>query len=198
MRRPPGLLLLLGTSLALLPVTVRADAATEAKLRDALRSTTGQLRALEDERAAWQAKEAALLKEMESLRVQAKASSRPRTSEREVEELKQRLAEQSEAGAKATRALAQCETAREEAARAGEEERRRLAAESSKLAERLAAAEAKNEKIYRVGKELIDWLDREGIGGEPFLGLRRVALENAAQDHEDKLIDQRIKPLGTN
>ena len=196
MRRPSIPALLLGASLAFLPATARSDAATEAKLRDALRSTTAQLRTLEDERASWQGKEAALKKEIAGLQSQAKVAARPRTSEREVEELKRKLTEQTEENAKGARALAQCEARREDAARAGETERGKLAAQEAKLSERLAAAEAKNERIYQVGKEILDWLAREGVGGEPFIGLRRVRLENAAQVHEDLLIEQRQKPLG--
>ncbi len=196
MPRPSIPALLLGVSLAFLPDTARPDAATEAKLRDALRSTTAQLRTLEDERATWQGKEAELKKEMAALQSQAKGAARPRTSEREVEELRRKLAGQSEESAKGAKALAQCEATREDAARASEQERGKLAAQEAKLAERLAAAEAKNERIYQVGKEILDWLAREGVGGEPFLGLRRVRLENAAQAYEDLLIDQRLKPQG--
>jgi len=197
MARPPSSVLLLAASLALLPGRAGADAATEAKLRDALRSTTTQLRTLEDERAAWQGKEATLQKELSALRAQQKTQPRSRATERELEDLKAKLAEQSQAASKATASLERCEAERTDGARANDQERARLAAESAKLSERLAAAEAKNEMIYRVGKETLDWLEQKGVGGEPFLGLRRVEMENAAQDHRDKLIDQRVKPLGT-
>jgi chromosome segregation ATPase len=196
MRRSSLPAFLLCAGLALTPRAGRADAATEAKLRDALRSTTTQLRTLEDQRAGWEAKEGELKKELEALRAQSKAATRSKAADREAEELKRRLGEQTEAAAKAGRALAQCEMAREDGSRTAEQERKQLTARSDKLAESLAAAEARNEAMYKVGKGLIDWMQKEGIGGEPFLGLRRVALENAAQVHEDKLIDQRVKPLG--
>jgi chromosome segregation ATPase len=196
MNRPAMTVLLLLGSGALLPGVALADAATEAKLRDALRSTTTQLRALEDERATWQGKEAAMKKELEALRAQPKAPRRNLVAERELEEAKARAAVQAQAAAKLATSLERCEAERAEATRATEQARTAQAAESARLSARLAAAEAKNERIYQVGKGIIDWLEREGVGGEPFLGLRRVALENAVQDQQDKLIDQRIKPLG--
>jgi hypothetical protein len=179
-----------------LPGVALADAATEAKLRDALRSTATQLRALEDERATWQGKEAAIKKELEALRAQPKAPRRNLMAERELEEAKARAAGQAQAAAKLTTSLERCEAERADATRSSEQARTVQAAESARLSTRLAAAEVKNERIYQVGKGILDWLQREGVGGEPFLGLRRVELENAAQDQEDKLIDQRIKPLG--
>jgi chromosome segregation ATPase len=196
MNRPAMTVLLLLGSGALLPGVALADAATEAKLRDALRSTATQLRALEDERATWQGKEAAMKKELEALRAQPKAPRRNLVAERELEEAKARAAVQAQAAAKLAASLERCEAERAEATRATEQARTAQAAESARLSARLAAAEAKNERIYQVGKGIIDWLEREGVGGEPFLGLRRVALENAVQDQQDKLIDQRIKPLG--
>ncbi len=188
---------LLAAVTALLPLAARGDAASEARLRDALRAATTQLRALEDERATWQAKEASSRKEMEALRAQARSAAASRSGQRESSELKERLAERSEAASKASEALALCEAARAEAARAGEDERSRLSAQAASLSERLAAAEAKNERMYRVAKDVIDWLSRVGVGAalaarEPVLGLKRVELENAAQDHEDRLLEQRI------
>jgi hypothetical protein len=197
MARTTAFALLVVVSLASLPCSVRADAATETKLRDALRSTTTQLRVLEDERAAWQGKEAAMKKELEELRAQPKAPPRNRAAERELEEAKSRAAEQARASASLTASLERCEAGKADASRASEQERARLAAEAAKLAEGLAQARAKNERIYVVGKEIIDWLEREGVRSETVLGFERVKLENAAQDHMDKLIDQRVKPPGT-
>jgi chromosome segregation ATPase len=200
-RRSPALPLLAALPALLLPAAARADAASEGRLRDALRAATAQLRALEDERATWQARETASRKELDLLRAQARSAQAPRGDRRELSELKERLAERTEAASAAAEALVRCEAARDEAARAGQDERGRLSAENTSLAERLAAAEAKNERLYRVGKDIIDWLSRVGVGAalaarEPVLGLKRVELENAAQDHEDALIEQRIRRAG--
>ena len=188
-------------ALALLaPRASRADSGTESRLRDALRQATAQLHAAEDERAAAQAREAALTKELEEARAQAKAAAGSRSSEREVADLKRRLSEQAAASAKLTQELAQCQAAAREGADATqtkEAERARATEEAESLKERLLAAQVKNDHMYRVGKEIIDWLNRQGVGAalaarEPFLGYKRVALENEAQDYLDKLDDERI------
>ena len=186
----------------LVPCAARADAATEARLREALRTATAQARALEDERAAGQAREAALKQELDALRAQAAAAGGAKTAQREVAELRRRLAAQTDASERASSELARCQAASREgleAARAKEDERTRALAEAAGLRERLTAAETKNERLYRVGKEIIDWLERLGVGAalaarEPFLGLKRVQLENAAQDYEDRLLEQRLVP----
>lgn len=193
---------------ALCPPMASADGPAEARLREALRSTTSQLQALEDERGKWQAKEAELHKEVESLRsqlAQAKLAA-GRGGARKSAELERRLADQAaadsalkEAHAKLGESLSQCEkAAREasEAARAKEDERARLAGDVSSLERRLAAAGAKNARMFAVGKEILQWALRDDIGetGQTVLGLERVKLENAAQDYEDDLLDQKVKP----
>jgi hypothetical protein len=113
-----------------------------------------------------------------------------------------RLEELGTAAARDQAALAACQQASAEAAeraRVAAEERARHQAAGAELAERLRASEQRNDRLYAVGKEIIDWLDRLGIGGalaarEPFLGLRRVELENAAQAYADKLLEHKARP----
>lgn len=194
----------------LAPAAARADGAGEARLREALRTATTQLRALEDERARWQATEAEQRKEIEKLRAQlATAAKRPapvvKRDDPEVEELKQlrqRLADQEGSATKLSSSLAQCQAGEKtaaEAARDGEGERARLTADVAILRERLAATEARNTRLYGLGKEMLDWISREGVyeASEPLLGLKRVELENVAQNYEDKLLEARSKPGGT-
>jgi chromosome segregation ATPase len=187
-----------------------ADAASEAKLRDALRAATAQVHTLEDERAAWKSKEASLEKEVETLRGQLKAAAGAASAasgkrfDRELAEAKRQLAEHVEANRKLAESVVSCQGAARsstEAGRACEDERARLAPQLAAANERLTAAEEKNRRLYRVGKDLIDWLANLGFGSalaarEPFLGLKRVALENAAQDYEDKLYEQRLQAAG--
>lgn len=196
---------LLGAARALLlcllavPAVTRADASTEARLREALRSATARAQSAEDEKARLQASEAALRKEVEELR------KRPATGgagDRRAAELQRRLAEQDEAAAKARAALARCEAAQEEAAsraRAAEVDRDRTSAEAKALQGRLAAADARNARMYRIGREVLDWIDELGPGAayearEPLLGLKRVELENVSQDYRDKLLEQKARP----
>jgi len=188
LRHVMALLLLL----ALVPARARPDSGSEARLREALRSATGQLRALEDEKAGWQAKEASMQKEIDALRAQGAAMPRPGAGSKDVRELRQRLAASDEAAQRATASLARCEAERADAASALEEERKRSSTRSAELSDRLKASEARSEELYRVGRSIIDWLSSVGVGGaiaarEPFLGLKRVELENAAQDLDDRL-----------
>jgi chromosome segregation ATPase len=206
MPRQSVVLAFIAAAAALGPVSALAQSAAEAKLRDALRSATAQLRTLEDEKAAWKTKEAALEKELEALRAQPKTVvAPPKRSDREVAEVKKQLADQTAATQRVMVALAKCQEdfgERAAAVRSCEDERGRLAPESAHLHEKLAAAEAKNERLFRVGKDIIDWLNEKGMGAalaarEPFLGRKRVQLENEAQNWEDRLVEQRVKPLGT-
>lgn len=204
MRATTVVLLACAAAAALRPAAAAADAATENRLREALRSTTAQLRALEDERAGRGAAEASLKKELESLRAELAAARRagaPRPSRAEAD-LKQRLAEQAEAASRSAASLSACEakaTTSSAAAAGAEGERARLASEVTALEGRLVESRARNARLYRVGKDLIDWLSRVGVGAalaarEPVLGLKRVELENAAQIFEDRLLDQKERP----
>jgi DNA repair exonuclease SbcCD ATPase subunit len=204
MRLPPATLLACA-ALAALPIPVpAAESATEARLREALRTATSQLRGIEDERAKWQASEAALQKEVEDLRQRLAAVERRSAGPGEgvMAELRRRIDEQAEASARAAEALARCEgsaRAAAQAAQGAEAERARLAEEADALRKRLAASEARNVRMFHVGKSIIDWLREVGMdealaAPDPFLGLKRVELENAALDLEDKLHEQRGKP----
>jgi len=187
------LLVVLGSADAL------ADAATEARLRDALRSTTAQVRALEDERSKWQATEAELRREVQTLQ-SAKAPAQARPSDPSVSTLQRRLSEQADTNRKLKDSLARCQT--QSGARATDaaghgtdkdEERTRLTGEVTTLREQLKSSEARNLEMYQVGKDLIAWLEQIGVGGEPMFGWKRVQLENIAQDYEDKLYGKKVK-----
>ena len=183
---------------ALTPVRGLADAASEARLRDALRAATAQVRTLEDEKVAWQAREETLRKEVEALRRRPppadggdrKAAERERKLALEVENAKQLQA-----------SLERCQVLSKERAEAAqdlERQRTRLATEVTTLEGRLAAGEARVTAMYRVAKEVLDWIDLLGPGAaydarEPFLGLKRVELENVSQDYRDKLLDLKVK-----
>jgi chromosome segregation ATPase len=185
-------------AMALAPAVARPDAATEARLRDALRAATAKVQALEDEKARWQSSEAALQKEIGELR-RRPAPKDP--GDRKAAELQRRLTEQAEGAARLQASLGQCQAAAKDAAeeaRVAGQERTRLATEGAVLQARLAAAEARNAGMYRVAREVLDWIDDLGPGTaydarDPFLGLKRVELENVAQDYRDRLLEQKAK-----
>ena len=190
--RPLWLAVLLGGTAA------HADAATEAKLRDALRATTAQLRTLEDEKARWQRTEADLRAELQTVRgLPAPVAPKVSPSERkQVAVLSRRVSELNEANARLRASLARCEPTAAKAApppQLADEERKRLAAEVGGLKEKLAGSEEKNLEMYRVSKELLAWLEKVGVGGEPFFAWKRVELENIAQEYGDRLLGQKVK-----
>jgi hypothetical protein len=118
-----------------------------------------------------------------------------------VSRLNDKLAQESEARGKLTESLSRCEKSLADSsdeARKAEAERVKATGQIDGLTARAAACEAKNTKLYGVGKSILDWLNKAGPGTalaarEPFLGLKRVELENTAQDYEDKLLEQRIR-----
>jgi chromosome segregation ATPase len=197
--RPLALLLVVVSAAALRPGAARADAATETKLRDALRAATAQARTLEDDKARLQASEAALRKEVEELR---KRPIPKDGADRKVAELQRRIGEQIEATSRLKGSLEKCEADSRGAAgavRAAEQERARLATEGTAQQARLAAGDARNVRMYQVAREVLDWIDRLGPGEayearDPFLGLKRVELENVAQDYRDRLLEQKARP----
>lgn len=187
------------------PATARsAESQGEARLREALRSATAQMRALEDERARWHATDTEQKKEIESLKAQlAAARSKARREQAPPPELTRRLEEQAEANQKLTATLAERQAAAREAAetaRSKDEQSARLTAQVSLLTDRAAACEEKNARLYQLTREFVQRFEKEGIGDallgtlEPFLGLRRVQLENFSQDFQDKLLEQKVQP----
>jgi predicted nucleic acid-binding Zn-ribbon protein len=189
--------LLLAVPLLLGPTGARADAATETKLRDALRSTTSQLRALEDEKARWQKTEADLRADLETLRSKPLPPAATSAERKATAALNRRVTELDDANAKLRAAISRCEAGgagrQRAAAGADDEERKRLSGEIDGLKQKLAGTEEKNVEMYRVSKELLAWLEKVGVGGEPFFGWKRNELENIAQEYGDKLLDQKVK-----
>jgi hypothetical protein len=182
-------------ALLLAPLSARgADAPGDTRLRDALRTTTTQLRALEEEQARWLAKEAKYQKDLEALRAELARAGKGAASQGEGRALKLKLAEQHEAAAKAAVALAECQRqAGEDGAKARklEEERSEVTGQLDGLTSRVNGCEAKNTRMIGAGKDFAAWLARPGMVCEPIFGLRRVALENRTQEFLDKLLDQK-------
>ena len=187
--------------------TATAESPTEARLRDALRTSTQQLRALEDERAHWQATEAAQKKEIESLKAELAAQNQKLRSQGASSEAKRQLAEQAEANQKLTESLTQCQTAAretEDANRSKDAQREQLAAKQAAqvtlATNRANACEEKNGRMYKLSHELVQRCEKWSLGDtlmspfEPFTGLRRVKLENLSQEFEDKLLDEKVQP----
>ena len=183
-----------------------ADADTEARLREALRNATLQQRAAEDERAALAAKESESEKQIEALRAQVdeltKGGPAAKKSEAEMAELNRRVSEQGEQLAQLNQSLEKWKAAYNEAAnvaRTKETDRAKLAGEVDGLTQRATGCETKNVELFKIGSEILSRYANVGFGDvvatrEPFIGVKRVELQNLVQDYQDKLLDQKATP----
>lgn len=179
----------------------RADDATETRLRDALRQAITQQRSMEDELARLKAKSAQDDKAIQALQAQPiKAAPDVAILEKMEAEFNRRLAERNEAVARAGETLDKWKAAYEQAtnlARAKEEERLQLASQVGGLTERATSCEVKNAKLFEAANEVLDHLKAIDVAEamaahEPFVGVKRVELQNLAQDDADKLLDQKV------
>ena len=201
MRRivPQALLFLAVAYAAALPVTARAQSETD-RLREALRSATAQSRALEDQRAALQAKLTAAEQERDRLRKQNEAyRAQVREAEQAyrqaVKEFNTRLEERDETLEKWKSAYGEAATV----ARAKEAERVKLDAEVTALKASNKSCAAKNAQLVKAGNDMLTQYDamdpmRKLVVHEPLLGIMRVEHQNAAQDYRDKILDQKVQP----
>lgn len=170
------------------------------RLRDALRSTTAQLRQLEDERTALQAKVADFDRERAAAKAQvdaAKAEVRQiRKEQREaVEEFNKRLTERDETLEKWKAAYEQAATV----ARTKDAERAKFEGEANAYKASTKGCVAKNGQLLKAGRELLQRYQDVTIGDmilgrEPVVGLRRVEIQNTIQDTRDKMLDQKVTP----
>lgn len=206
------LLSLMALLLVALPVAAHAQESDMlAQLRAALRSATAQLRELQDVQAAAQAKQTELEKQNEALRQQvdtltkqlgeqsagatktAKAEPDRAALDQAVADFNRRLAAQSET-------LEKWKAAYSEAAgiaRAKETERSQIASKVDGLTARATDCEAKNGELFKVGNEILDRYAQmdfsDALGArEPFIGFKRVELQNLVQDYRGKLTDQKV------
>jgi chromosome segregation ATPase len=197
--------------LLLLPLTLGAQEAGEdprdaalAKMRDALRSTTGQLQTAQAEVAAAQAAKVQLERENKQLSdklqaATAKAEDDNKLASAAMGELNAALEKREKKNAELNDAITKWEAAFGQAskvANATEGERARLAARVIELEQDVATRERNNLELYRVGKEILDRYENFGLGKallarEPFTGIAKVSLENQVQDYKDKLLEHR-------
>lgn len=171
------------------------------RLRDALRTMTTQVRALEDERTGLRAQIAevtgardALIVEVEQAKAEAKKSEADyRTA---VREFNARLEERNQV-------LERWRDAYAEAADVA----RTKDAETARLETQLASAKAstnactlKNQELVRVGRDLLARLEGVTTGDkvaarEPFTGIGRVKVQNLLQEYGDKILNQVVQPV---
>lgn len=185
--------------LVALPTVVRAQSETD-RLREALRSATAQLRSLEDQRAALQARQAVAERERDRLQKEndaykAQVKDAEQAYQKAVEDFNQRLAERDDT-------LEKWKGAYEDAAnvaRTKDAERAKFEGEATALKASGKSCEAKNTQLFKASNEMLTYfksmnlLDAIAVG-EPVFGIKRVEVQNALQDFRDKILDQKVKP----
>ena len=172
----------------------------QTRLRAALKTATMRIRELEDQNAQLTAKQAAA--ERDRLDFTQKAAA----ADKELSELRQQgaadktaldqaSATQKQQGDSIAKWQASYNQAAE-AARTRDGDAKRLDAVVGKLRPQMQSCEAKNAELYKIGEEILGLYDKKDfldlIAGEPVTKLKRVELENAMQDYEDKMRDNEI------
>ena len=175
-----------------------ADAATEAALRAALQASTTQIATLEDQVANLQASQAPNVAMIEALRAQIKAgggaSESPAAKAKNAAALKAltRQVTTLNAGLGKSQTAYQAEAAENAALKA------QLATTNTSL----SSCTAKNAQLFAIGNQILDaYSHKDDVLGafanhEPFIGFKRVQLQNIVQDDQDKLYNNQINPAG--
>jgi chromosome segregation ATPase len=176
----------------------------EERLREALRQTTIQLRALQDGQAALTAQLDQLKQERDSLQQQlAAAKNAPRPPDAELGQLRDAVAALQQQNAALQTGLQKWQGGYQQAAelaRAKDAESRQLGAALQQQTAKLGVCTATNGKLIAVANDILHLYHTQSfrdllLGSyEPLLGFKKVQLENLVQDYEDKIDAQRLFP----
>ena len=187
-------------ALTVLTATAARSDAESDRLREALRNATIQSRALEDQRAALQAKLTAVEQERERLKKQndafrAQVKEAEQAYRQAVKDFNDRLAERDESLEKWKSAYGEAATV----ARTKDAERSKFESEATALKANYNACVAKNGQLVRTGNDIVRQYEEMNpfekmMDHEPAFGLKRVEHQNAAQDYRDKILDQKVTP----
>ena len=187
-------LLLVGLLLAATPAVAQSDDGE--RLRAQLRQVTLQLRQAQDDQAAAQAQKVAIQMERDTLKKQLAAAQADLARARHTDN-RATVAESELAKVKG--ALGQATDAAQKEAEQSKAEHEKMQADALSSANVLAACQAKNTKLLAVARQILkeyenfDALDAVGAN-EPFTKLKRVELENLAQDYGDRIDDGIFDP----
>jgi chromosome segregation ATPase len=197
---------------ALLQADDQAAASNESKLRDALRNTMLQLQDAQNQMATAQASQAQsdkdnadLKAQIETLKSQMNQQSQQASDDKAAAlkaeaALNAQIADQSTEISKLNEALAEWKKAYGQAAQMAalkESERAKMAVVVLMLHRQVDDLETKNLTLFSTANEILTRYEKFSLGEalgakEPFTGIARVKLEEAVQDYQDKLIDQRL------
>ncbi len=198
----------------LLPFAAMAQQpdAEAAKLREALKNVTLQLRTAQGETATAQA--ASIAAEQKTKTLEAKVAELERKnaalakekgdkeveSEKTIAGLNNRLAAREKRLAEYMAALDKWKAAFQgaaEAAKKSEGEHAQVKEEVVVLKRTIADRERKNIALFNVSTEILERYENYALGKslaakEPFIGNARVKIENQVQGYRDKVIDNRL------
>ena len=110
-----------------------------------------------------------------------------------------RLAEEERRRAEAERRVTETERRLAEQRLAFDAEKRRFEGISAQQLAALAASRERNERMYKLGFELIDRYENKPIWtsalqAEPFTGLKRAQIEKMAEEDREKFDKERLSP----
>lgn len=182
--------------------------------REQARRIQQQVKALEAEKGALAAEKTKLEGELKEAQAKAESTSRRiGSAERSRAELAKtvdsmkaeaaalagRLAEEERRRAEAERKVAETERRLADQRLAFDAERRRLEGISALQLAALAASRERNERMYKLGFELIDRYENKSfltsaLQAEPFTGLKRAQIEKMAEEDRDKFDKERLPP----
>jgi hypothetical protein len=169
------------------------------RLRAALRQLTAQVRSLEDQRGAMQAKQAESDREKDRLNQQIEGykgqlKEAQDAQQQAVEEFNRRLGERDETIDKWRAAYEEAATV----ARDKEAERARLEGEAATYKARSTSLEARNARLMKISNQILANYRNLNLGDvmaikEPLVGFGGVNHQNKVQDCRDLILDQDAK-----
>ena len=201
---------------ALLPFTftARADEASEAKLKEQLKSALNQVRTMTTEKNTLMAAQAELTTKNTNLDKQVKDQAKSLSDSDKKAKDFQEKAEAKQMEQQATITSLGTELKRYQAsldkwqaahvtindiAKKKEAERAKLSAKAADLERTVTDLRGRNSELFKLANEILTRYEQYGLGKalaarEPFTGNAKVKLQNIVQDYNNKLLDQTAKP----
>lgn len=180
----------------------------EQKLRESLRSTMLELRNAENDKAVLQATQADNEEKIKNLTDQAEKLSKQIIADKDasdkataalqgqVDERDKQIAAYKDGVQKLQAEVKQIT----DIANSKEAQRAKLDEQVIQLNRRVAEQQVKNAGMYKIANEILQRYEKFGLGDaltarEPFTGITRVKLQSLFEDYQDKIDDQKIKPV---
>jgi DNA repair exonuclease SbcCD ATPase subunit len=186
-----------------------ADATTETQLRAALQAATTQIAQLEDQVANLQASQAPDVAMIEALKAQVQTLNKNggggSTAESPADKKKSDAALAALTRQLEARDTLLAKTQGQYQAANGEVASRtatnlQLTGQVSTLTKQLNTCDTKNAALYKISNQILDaYSQKDDVFGtianrEPFIGFKRVQLQNIVQDDQDSLFDNQVNP----